>query len=189
MALSIDWSALTITVPQADLTFVSGTLYELDTEAFRQELNGIMDDVVGMPFLDPINHNTEVTIAGVTYARFIEIINGYKVEFEDGQYAVRLAGSNNNLFDEGIINRNQVSVIPTNSAGLIRNVDAVDDFVEALRTSIYDGVTFENLMRDVMAMANARIVESPDGVFTFYDRDNTTVRYTLTKSGNERTRS
>jgi hypothetical protein len=144
MALSIDWNTLTITVPQADLTFVSGTLYELDTEAFREELNGIMDDTVGMPFLDPMRH---------------------------------------------IINRNQVSVIPTNSAGLIRNVDAVDDFVEALRTSIYDGVTFENLMRDVLAMANARIVESPDGVFTFYDRDNTTVRYTLTKAGNERTRS
>ena len=120
MAVSVDWNTLVISVPQSDLTFVSGTLYALDTEAFRREMIALMDDVVGMPFLDPISHNTEVTIAGVTYARFIEIINGYTVTFEDGQYAVRLDGSNNNIFDEGIINRNQVSVIPTNSAGLIR---------------------------------------------------------------------
>jgi hypothetical protein len=189
MAISIAWATKVITVPQADLTFISGTLYELDTEAFRLQLKALEAGEEGIVELDTHRHNTEVTVAGVTYARTIEIINGYTITFEDGQYAVRLVGSNNNLFDEGVINRNQVSVIPTNSAGLIRNVDAVDDFVEALRTSIYDGVTFENLMRDVLAMANARIVESPDGVFTFYDRDNTTVRYTLTKAGNERTRS
>lgn len=120
MALSVNWITKVITVPQSDLTFISGTLYELDTEAFRLELHGIMAGEVGMSFIDSFQHNTEVTVAGVTYARFIEIINGYTVEFEDGQYAVRLVGSNNNIFDEGVIVRNQVSVIPTNSAGLIR---------------------------------------------------------------------
>lgn len=118
MAFSLNHNTLVITIPQSDLTFVSGTLYELDTDAFRRELKSYEDSAIGMPLLDTHSHNTEVTIAGVTYARLIEIINGYTVEFEDGQYAVRLVGSNNNIFDEGIISRNQVSVIPTNSAGL-----------------------------------------------------------------------
>ena len=120
MAITIDWATQVISVPQADLTFIGGTLYELDTDAFRLTLKGLEDDVEGMPFLDTHRHNTEVTIAGVTFARTIEIINGYTVTFEDLQYAVRLVGSNNNIFDEGIINRNQVSIISTNSAGLIR---------------------------------------------------------------------
>lgn len=116
--ITVDYDTQVISVPQSFLTFVSGTLYSLDTEAFRTALHDLQDDEVGMPFPDFFAHNTQVTVAGVTYARTIEIINGYTVEFEDGQYAVRLEGSNNNIFDEGIIVRNQVSVIPTNSAGL-----------------------------------------------------------------------
>jgi len=118
MAISVDWGTRVISVPQSDLTFVSGTLYALDTGAFRLSLKDLEDDQEGMPHPDTHNHNTSVTIAGVTYARTIEIINGYTVTFEDGTYAVRLDGSNNNIFDEGIINRNSVSIIPTNSAGL-----------------------------------------------------------------------
>lgn len=120
MAVSIAWGTKVISVPKADLTLVSGTLYALDTDWFRAQLKGLEDDEAGIPFPDTHTHNTEVTIAGTTFARVIEIINGYTVTFEDGQYAVRLDGSNNNIFDEGIINRNQVSIIPTNSAGLIR---------------------------------------------------------------------
>lgn len=187
--VSVAWATGVISVPQSDLTFISGTLFELDTNVFRLALKALEASAEGMAELDTHQHNTEVTIAGVTFARTIEIINGYTVVFEDGQYAVSLVGSNNNIFDEGIIVRNQVSIIPTNSGGLIRNVDAVDDFVEALRTSLYDGVTFEDLMRDILAMANARIVEGPTGTFTFYDRDNSTVRYTLVRAGSERTRS
>ena len=41
MAISIDWGTKVITVTQTDtdiLTLVSGTLYEMDTLAFQQEL-------------------------------------------------------------------------------------------------------------------------------------------------------
>jgi hypothetical protein len=93
----------------------------LDTEQFRLDLRGFEDDEEGMPFPDTHNHSTEVTVAGITYARVIEIINGYTIEFEDGQYSVRLVGSNNNFFDveNGILTQNQVQVIPGNAAGLI----------------------------------------------------------------------
>jgi len=119
--LSITWGTKIINVLQADLTPVTGTLYELDTDQFRKDLKSLEDGEDGMPFPDTHTHNTEVTVAGVTYARFIEIINGYSITFEDGQYSVRLAGSNNNFFDveNGILNQNQVQVISGNAAGLI----------------------------------------------------------------------
>lgn len=121
MAITVDWEAKIINIPKSYLTLVSGTLYELDTNALRISLKDLEDGEEGMPFPDTHRHNTSVTVAGVTYARFIEIINGYSITFEDGQYTVRLVGSNNNFFDveNGILNQNQVQVIAGNSAGLV----------------------------------------------------------------------
>lgn len=127
MALSIDHDTLVITVPQADLTFVSGTFYRMDTEGyFRISVIELLDDEDHMVLEDAIVHNTEVTVAGVTYARFIELINGYSVTFTpDSAWTVELINSNNNLFDveNGILNQNNVQVIPGNSAGLIVAVE------------------------------------------------------------------
>lgn len=121
MAISIDWGNKIINVPQSYLTLITGTLYELDTDQFRLDLKALEDDEEGMPFPDTHRHNTEVTVVGVTYARVIEIINGYSVTFENGSYSVRLAGSNNNIFDveNGILNQNTVQIISQNAAGLI----------------------------------------------------------------------
>lgn len=125
MALSINPVNFIIYVPQADLTLISGTIYELDTDVFRLalkawEANGD-GNTGGITFLKTHDHNTEVTIAGTTYARGINILPPYSVEFEDGQYTVILKGSNNNIFDVagGFLEQNQVQVIPTNAAGLI----------------------------------------------------------------------
>ena len=118
----ITYGTKVITILQSDLTNVSGTLYELDTDWFRLQLKTIEDSEEGMAHLRTHKHNTQYTIAGVTYARSIEIINGYSIEFEDigSIYSVRLSGSNNNIFDiqNGILVQNNVQVIPGNSAGL-----------------------------------------------------------------------
>lgn len=122
MAFAYDYATLTITVPQADLTLITGTLYELDTNVFRLAVADEQDSSRGMPFPDAIQHNTEVTVAGTTFARTIEMVNGWSITFEDlANYTVRLVGSNNNLFDveNNILNQNQVQIISTNSAGLI----------------------------------------------------------------------
>jgi len=121
MAVSIDPLTFIIFIPKADLTLVGGTLYELDTNAFRLELKGLEDDEQGIVMLKTHNHNTEYTVASVTYARSIQILTPYMVEFEDGMYTVRLVGSNNNIFDvgNGVLVQNMVQVIPGNSAGLI----------------------------------------------------------------------
>ena len=124
MAISIDWPSGVITVPQSDLTNVVGDLYELDTDWFRLQLKDLEDDEEGIVWPRTHRHNTQVTVAGTTYARTVEIINGYSVTFEDtgGDYSVRLSGSNNNIFDveNGILNPTPgVTVIGQNSAGLI----------------------------------------------------------------------
>ncbi len=122
MALSFNYATQVIGVPQADLTNISGTLFELDTDQFRKDLASEQDSARGMPFIDMYIHNTAVTVAGTTFAQTLEIINGYTIEFTpDAQYSVRLEGSNNNIFDVdgGILVQNQVQLIAQNSAGLI----------------------------------------------------------------------
>jgi len=90
---------------------------ELDLDTFRLALRNLEDSEEGVPFLHTHNHNTAVTVGGVTLARVIEITNGYTMTFEDGQYAVNLVGANSNVPD--VTNVNQVSVRSANSAGLI----------------------------------------------------------------------
>ena len=154
MAITIDWATLTFSVPQADLTPVVGSLYELNTEGgFRQEVNMIMSSEEGIVFADPIRHNTPVTVAGTTFARTIEVINSYSLTFTpDSAWSVRLAGSNNNLFDveNGILNQNGVQVIAQNSAGLIQGQVVADIFDNAL---IETGLTFRQAMRLLTAAA------------------------------------
>jgi hypothetical protein len=176
MAITINWSTKVISVPQGDLTFISGTLYELDTETqFRQPINAIMASEEGMPFVDPISHNTEVTVAGITYARFIEVINGYSVQFTpDAQWTVRLAGSNNNIFDveNGILVQNQVQVIPNNSAGLQvveTGISGLTSSESALLTAI--GVDMTTLRK---LMMNRMETNPTTGIMTVYDDDDTT---------------
>lgn len=117
MAISIDWGTKIITVPQADLTNLVGEIYELDANDFRLELKNLEESEEGMFALDTHRHNTEVVLAGVTYSRFIEIINGYTITFEDGQYAINIVGGNTNISD--VTNVNQVSIRSANTAGLI----------------------------------------------------------------------
>jgi len=118
MAISIDWSTKVITVNKADMAVVSVSpeIYELNLDTFRLTLKDLEDDEEGMPFLTTHSHVAPITVGGVTLARVVELINGYTVTFEDGQYAVNLVGANSNIADN--TNVNQVSVRASNSAGL-----------------------------------------------------------------------
>jgi len=119
--MDIDWPNKLITILRSELTLISGTLYELDTNWFRLQLKAQEDSEAGMVWPRTHDHVSGYTVAGITYARKVEMINGYQVQFEDGQYTVRLVGSNNNIFDVagGVLVQNQVQVISNNSAGLI----------------------------------------------------------------------
>lgn len=161
MAITIDYLTKIISVPQADLTFISGTLYEMDIDVFRRALNDIADSEEGITEATTHTHNTEVTISGTTLARQILMINGYSVEFTpDAQYSVRLAGANTDLWDieAGKLVQNQVQVIPGNSAGLISGQTILD--VTQLLLKI---------------QRNKFIVDPGTGLATVYDDDGTTI--------------
>jgi hypothetical protein len=136
MPISIDWGTKVIYVPQSYLTPLGGGLYELDTDQFRLDLKDLEDDAEGMAFPDTHRHVTETVLGGVTYARFVEIINGYSIEFENGMYAVRLTGSNNNVEDVAVVN--SVSIRTFNSAGLIVSSSAT---VAPTQQQIRDAMT------------------------------------------------
>jgi ornithine cyclodeaminase/alanine dehydrogenase-like protein (mu-crystallin family) len=117
MAISVYWPTGVITVLQADLTPLGGSRYQLDVNDFRLALKDLEDSEDGQVWPTTHNHNTELTLSGVTYARSFEIINGYTVEFEDGIYSVTCVGANHNIADVKTVN--SVSLIIGNSAGLI----------------------------------------------------------------------
>ncbi len=120
MALSIDWGTKVITVPQADLTLISAGKYELDVDAFRLELRALEDDVEGIVFDSTHNHVTSLMLSGATFARAVEIINSYTVEFEDvgSPYQVTCVGANHNIGDVKTVN--DVSLVIGNSFGLVQ---------------------------------------------------------------------
>lgn len=119
MAITIDWPTGVISVPRADMVLIQSTpteIRQLNLDTFRLTLKDLEDSEEGMPWPKTHNHNTSLNVGGVILARSVEIINGYTVTFEDGQYAVNLVGANSNVGDR--VNVNQVSVRTANSAGL-----------------------------------------------------------------------
>lgn len=119
--VEIVWGERRVLVPVLALTLVQSTpttIYNLDLNEFRMALKALEASEVGAPYPDTHRHNTIVTLGGVTFARLIEVINDYVVEFEDGNYAVNLVGANSNVADRVVVN--QVSVRSANSAGLVQ---------------------------------------------------------------------
>jgi hypothetical protein len=134
MAISINYLTRVISIPKADLTLVQSTPFEireLDIDSFRLELKDIEDSVGGVPFVDTHRHNTAVNVGGVTLARVVEIINGYTVTFEDGNYAVNLSGANSNIGD--VVNLNQVQIRSANSAGLVSQTTITEEVIATRR--------------------------------------------------------
>lgn len=118
MAVTIDWPTKVITVLQADMTPLGGGRYELDMNWLRLQCKDLEDSEAGMPFPDTTQHNTEVVISGVTYARAIKFINGYTVTISPATaYIVSCAGANHNLADV-YNNTTGPTLLPNNSAGL-----------------------------------------------------------------------
>lgn len=119
MAITVDFPSQVIDVPQGDLTPTANPqIFNLNLDPFfKNELRKIEASEEGIVYPVILNYVPPITIGSVTLAAVIEIINGYTVTFEDLQYAVNLLGGNTNLQD--VSNVNQVSIRPSNSAGLI----------------------------------------------------------------------
>jgi len=120
LSISIDWSEGIIYVPKDYTTLVQSTpteIRDLDTNQFRLDLKALEWGFPGMGFPRTHNHVPPIAVGGIELARVVEITQDYTITFEDGPWAVNLKGSNNNILDR--TNKNQVSVNPGNSAGLV----------------------------------------------------------------------
>lgn len=136
--ISIDPASYVITVPQADLVHVSGSLYELDVDWFRLQLKDWEDSEVGMSMPDTHEHTTAKTLSGTTYARFVEILSPYTITFEavGPPYRVRCVGANHNISD--VQNLNNVSLIIGNSAGLIEVATGAGPTAAEVADAVWD---------------------------------------------------
>jgi hypothetical protein len=186
MAVSVNWATGVIFIPKNYLTLVSGVLYELDVEQFREDLKALEADADGMTFLDTHRHNSVVVLSGVSYAQTFEIINGYTVEFEDGQYTVRCVGANHNLADVKV--PNQVSLIIGNTAGLVVTENAdLAGVPDAVWAKIVDGsLTAEKSIRLLNAVLGGKVTGAGTGTEVFRNPDDTKDRVTaeVDASGN-----
>ncbi|MHA2401442.1 MAG: hypothetical protein ACXADH_00505 [Candidatus Kariarchaeaceae archaeon] len=111
-------------------------------------------------------------------------LNGARVELD-----ATVTGGNIRVFGVGELIDNSGGTAVVDRDELVSPEYVMEDVWSALASAFDDAGTMGTVMNDLWSMAAGRIVESPSGTFTFYDRDNTTVRFVLTKSGNQRTRS
>lgn len=151
MALSINPLTHVITIPRADMTPPTGPSCELNVNTFRLALKNWEDNEEGIGQPKTHNHNTEVVVGGVTYARVVEILAPYTITFVDGQYSVNLVGANNNIADK--LNLNQVSVRSNNSAGLV-NLNLENVVWNALTTNHTTAGTTGKALSDAGSAGN-----------------------------------
>ena len=185
--MQINWGTRVITVYRADafMTDLGGNVYEMDTNAFRLALKDVEDSEEGMPHPDTHRHNTTVTVGGVTLAHVLEIINGYTITFDDGQYAVNLSGTNNNIPD--VANVNQVSIRSFNSAGL----QVVETGVSGLTPEEAAALIAIALDARITkkAMINKAVISLDDLTVTIYDDDEVTPILVFDISADKRVRT
>jgi len=169
LAISVDWGTKVISVNKVDMVLVQSVpseIYELDLDVFRLALGELLDDETGMAFPDTHNYFPPLSVGGASLARVIEIINGYTITFEDGQYRAQIVNGNSNIGEN--VNVNQVSVSTANSAGLqdLGSLQAAsfNGGVTVNTSSSYTGTTFPvgtrqtpvNNMADALTIANER---------------------------------
>jgi hypothetical protein len=178
MTISVAWPTGVISVPQADLIDKGGGEYEHDMEQFHFDLRTLEASQEGAIYPRTHNHDIEKTLAGVVYARKVEILLPYQVQYENLQYQVKAKGANHNVSDVKVLN--QVSLITENSAGLINTTSGVVETACHMNGS-YDPAT-DMLYLDAWLDRNGQSVAAPISItIVFYDLDSS-VLFTLTQA-------
>ena len=136
MTYAVNWSTRVITIPKADTIFVSSPpeIRSLSVTTLWQNLIDLQDDEAGLPHPDIVLNTPPLTVAGVTLARVVQVINGYTITFEDGLWSVNILGGNSNLSD--VVNKNQVGMNTGNSAGFVDSNQAVNVWSKLVTDSV-----------------------------------------------------
>ena len=111
-------------------------------------------------------------------------LNGARVELD-----ATVTDGNIRVFGVGELIDNSGGTAVVDRDELVSPEYVMEDVWEATAASFDNVDSMGYIMNDLWAMSAGKIIESPAGTFTFYERDNTTVRYILTKVGNERNRT
>lgn len=117
MAYTVDWVSKIFTIPQSDLTFVSGNNYSLSMVDVHEELRRLewaFADGLWAPRI--LNFYETVTLSGIDKSPSIEVTNGYTFDFTGSNYNVILSDYDNNLVDV-YIPSNGISILGNNSVG------------------------------------------------------------------------
>jgi len=128
--MTIDWLNRIVYIYKTDMVQIEpppNEGWKLDVPEFKKAITDRQDDYDGIAYPDIINHYPTVQLGGTVLASVVEIINDYKIVFEDGQYYVLLNGANTNIMEHLILN--QVSVRSNNAAGM--------QDLSLLRSSVY----------------------------------------------------
>ncbi len=166
MAYAVNWTTKVVTVPLADMTFVSGTNYSLDASDVWIELRRLEASPSDGLWADQIAEfvNTQV-LSGLSYSAILKMINGYTWDTDTTNITISLLGINNNLLDV-FIPGSGISVLANNSGGKITVGSGVtqqdkDDIENQVHTRIMEnGESFEEGFRLVRAEAAGSIVKT-----------------------------
>jgi hypothetical protein len=182
----VQWDTRILYIDQTELTeLVAGSVYGLDTTWLWQTIHDLQDDPEGMAQPDIMFHSLPYTLSGVTYARAVEIINGYQIQFTgpappNDHYTVVLSGGNNNVADVFI--PNPVSVISNNSAGLATAAAGAEMWAQQLEGTY----TAEQMMRLMVAALAGKLSGADTGNIAIRDIADTKdrIQATTTVEGN-----
>ena len=135
---------------------------------------------LGLPLVTVVRYTGDMLIMNKSSGNIFAMnLHGGRVELDStitgGQYLVSGFG----VLVDGSSGSTVYESLLTSDQGIVNQLNEQN----------YDGVSFEDVMVNLLGMVNGRIVESSTGVFDFYKQDNSTPLFTLTKSGNTRSRS
>jgi len=139
MAYTVNWVTKVFTIPQSDLTFVSGNNYSLSLVDVHEELRRLEWAFTdGLWAAQIAKFYETVTLSGIPKTPSVEIINDYTFDFTGSNYNVILTNYDNNLVDV-YIPSNGVSILGNNSVGrqTISTGSGLDAGQDAKLTRIY----------------------------------------------------
>ena len=117
MAYSVDWVNRIITIPQSDLTLISGVNYSLDITDVHIEIRRLENDFnEGLWAAQVIDFKETVIVSGISKSPTVLFINNYQIAIGGSNINVFLSGPDSNLVDV-FIPGNGVSIVGNNSVG------------------------------------------------------------------------
>lgn len=182
MAYTVNWITKLITIPQADLTLISGDNYSLDMADVHSEIRRLewaLTDGLWAPEI--INFYPTVTLSGIAKTPTVEFKNDYTVQFGGSNYNVSVSGYDTNMADV-LVPGNGINVVFNNSVGKVASGSGLDAGQDAKLTAAHaqlkgvEGVMDHNhMMRMLWAVICGKAKDADTG--GNIDADTTRIAY------------